>query len=107
MGRIIYSSNFYLGEGITPEKLDKIKKKIEKKPMLTDFFLIALAGNERDLLDIYSSKYLGQKYYENHIPYVCGLADNHGDAVKLVEQIVQDCLKTRGDLQVRDFILEK
>ncbi len=107
MGKIIYSSNFYLGEGITTEKLDKIKKKIEKKPLMTDFYLIALAGNEKDLLDIYSSRYLGQKYYENHIPYVCGIADNHGDAVTVVEQIVQDCLKERGDLRIREFILEK
>lgn len=107
MGKIVYSSNFYLGKGITPEKLDKIKRKIEKKPLMTDFFLIALAGNERDLLDIYSSKYLGQKYYDNHIPFVCGIADNHGDAVALVEQIIQDCLRERGDLKVREFIVEK
>lgn len=107
MGKILYSSNFYLGKGITPEKLDKIKKKIEKKPLMTDFYLIALAGNERDLLDIYSSRFLGQKYYENHIPFLCGIADNNSDAVALVEQIVQDCLKERGDLKVREFILEK
>ncbi len=107
MGKINYSSNFYLGDGITPEKLDKIKKKIEKKPLHTDFYLIAVAGNEKDLLDIYSSRYLGQKYYESHIPYVCGLADNHGGAVALVEQIVKDCLAERGDLKVREFVMEK
>ena len=107
MGKIIYSSNFYLGNGISPEKLDKIKRKIEKKPLMTDYYLVTLAGNERDLLDIYSSRYLGQKYYEDHIPYVCGIADNHGDAVRLVEQIVKDCLSMRGDLQVRVFVTEK
>ena len=107
MGKIFYSRNFYLGQGITPEKLDKIKKKIEKKPLMTDFYLIALAGNEKDLLDIYSSRFLGQKYYENHIPYVCGIADNNKDAVALVEQIVKDCLAERGDLNVREYIMEK
>ena len=107
MGKINYSSNFYLGSGITPEKLDKIKKKIEKRPLHTDFYLIALAGNKNDLLDIYSSRYLGQKYYESNVPYVCGLADNHSDAVALVEQIVTDCLSKRGDLKVREFVTEK
>ena len=107
MGKINYSSNFYLGSGITPEKLDKIKRKMEKKPLMTDYYLVTLAGNERDLLDIYSSRFLGQKYYESHIPYVCGIADNHSDAVTLVEQIVKDCLAARGDLKVREFIMEK
>lgn len=107
MGKIIYGSKFYLGESISPEKLDKIKKKLEKKAALTDYYLIALAGNETDLLDIYQSKYLGQKYYEDHMPQIYGIADTKGEAMELVQRIVEECLAERGDLKVREFLMEK
>ena len=38
--RVRYHSKLYLSEGITEKKLDKIKKKLEKKPLFSGVFLI-------------------------------------------------------------------
>lgn len=107
MGKIVYGAKFYLGESIAPKKLDKIKRKLEKRAALTDYYLVTEAGNERDLLDIYCSKYLGQKYYETHIPCVFAIAADKGEAIALVEQMVKDCLAERGDLKIREYLTEK
>ena len=37
--RVRYHSKLYLSEGITEKKLDKIKKKLEKKPLSLGIFI--------------------------------------------------------------------
>ena len=37
-GRFQFASNLYLGEGIASEKLDKIKRRLEKKPLLANVY---------------------------------------------------------------------
>ena len=32
-GKLKFAQNLYLGEGIAPEKLDKLKKRLNKKPL--------------------------------------------------------------------------
>lgn len=104
-GKIRYRSQLYLSEGITGKKLDKIKKKLEKKPLLSGVFLIAISANPSDQLDIFASGQLVQSYYEKNPPYVVGIAENHGEAVALVERIVQECLRERGDCALKEYLL--
>ena len=64
--KLIYHPDLYLGESIRTEKLDKIKKKLERKPLLSGVFLIAISRNPSDQLEIFSAKQLVQKYYESN-----------------------------------------
>lgn len=103
--RVRYHSNLYLSEGITEKKLDKIKKKLEKKPLLSGVFLIAVSANPSDQLDIFDARQLVQSYYEKNPPYVIGIAGSREEAVTLVEQIVQECLRERGDCALKEYLL--
>ena len=38
-GKLKFAQNLYLGEGIAPEKLDKLKKRLNKKPLLANVYL--------------------------------------------------------------------
>ena len=103
--RVRYHSKLYLSEGITEKKLDKIKKKLEKKPLFSGVFLIAASVNPSDHLDIFEARLLAQSYYEKNPPYVVGIAESREEAMAMVEQMVQECLRERGDCALKEYLL--
>lgn len=103
--KLKYRPDLYLGESINVKKLDKIKKKLENKPLLSGVFLITLSRNPSDQLEIYSARLLVQKYYAAYPPYVVGLAGDRDEAVAMVQQLVQDCLEKRGDCALKEYLL--
>lgn len=103
--KLTYHSKLYLGESIKADKLDKIKKKMENKPLFSSVFLIAISRNASDQLEIYRARQLAQRYYENNPPYVVGITGSHEEAVKIVEQIVQECMAARGDCALKEYLL--
>ena len=103
--RVLYHSKLYLGEGITEKKLDKIKKKLEKKPLFSGVFLIAVSASRSDQLDMFEARQLVQPYYEKNPPYVIGIAGSREDALSLIEQIVKECLRERGDCSLKEYLL--
>ncbi|MCR5754415.1 MAG: hypothetical protein K6G30_06360 [Acetatifactor sp.] len=103
--RVKYHSNLYLGNDISSKKLDKIIKKLHDKPLFCNSYLIALAENQYDQLEIFRANQLAQKYYEKYPVYVVGIASDYDDAVALVERIVKECLQSRGDCNIKEFLL--
>lgn len=100
-----YHQALYLGKSIRTEKLDKIKKKLETKPLFAKVFLITISRNPSDQLEIYQAKQLAQRYYEKNPPYVVGIAGDYNEAVELIEKLVQECLKERGDCALKEYLL--
>lgn len=103
--RVCYHSKLYLSEGITEEKLDKIKKKLENKPLLSSVFLVAISANQSDQLDIFDARQLVQPYYRKNPPYVIGITKSREEAISIVEEIVQECLRERGDCALKEYLL--
>jgi len=102
---LTYHPKMYLSESIREQKLDKIKKKLENRPYFSGVFVIALAGNSSDQLEIYEAKQLAQSYYRKYPPHIIGITKTHEEAVAMVEVIVQDCLKARGDCAIKEYLL--
>ena len=102
---LTYHSGIYLGDSIRGKKLDKLKKKLENKPLFSGFFLITLSRNASDQLEIYAAKQLAQSYYRKNPPYVIGITGTYEEAVKIVEQIVRECLEARGDCALKEYLL--
>ncbi len=100
-----YYPRLYLSEGINRDKLEKLKRELSVRPKKADVYLLTLAGNASDQLDIYASKYLQQKYYEKHSPYIIGIAEDYEKAVEIVEQIVREAWAVRGDAQLKEYLL--
>lgn len=105
--KLTFSEKLYIGESIDIRKLDKIKKSLCNAPVLTKFFLITISTNPAEQLDIIESKYLTYTYYNTHPLHVVGLAKSNSEAVRLVQKIVQDCLDTQGDVDLKMFLLKK
>lgn len=99
-----YRPELYLGEGIKEKKLDKIKKKLENKPLFSSVYLISISRNASDQLEIYGARQLAWRYYQKNPPYIVGIAGDWQEAVQLVEKIVEDCLRVRGDCELKEYL---
>lgn len=103
--KLEYHHRLYLGKSISDVKLDKIKKRLKKQPLLSNVYLLTISRNPTDQLEILASKQLVQKYYEKYPVYVVGITSDYDEAVAVVEQIVQECLQTRGDCALKEYLL--
>ena len=104
--KLTFSEKLYIGESIDIRKLDKIKMSLWNMPVLVKIFLITISTNPTEQLDIIESKYLTYTYYNTHPLHVVGLAKSNSEAVSLVQKIVQDCLDTQGDVDLKAFLLK-
>ena len=102
--KIAYHPRLYLGESMKREKLDKIKRKLERHPRFSGVFLVVLSRNAHDQLEIYGAKQLRWSYYTKYPPYVVGIAANQTEAFTLVEKIVKECLEERGDCALKEYL---
>lgn len=102
---ITFHPNIYRSESITDKEFGKISKQLQKNPLFSDVYLITPAANGNDLLEFYHSRQLAQPYYREKEQYVIGMTKSYGEAMTLVEKIVQECLDTRGDLCLREYLL--
>lgn len=99
-----YYPRLYLGDSIDADKLDKIKKKLENRPLFSGVFLVAVSRNPSDQLEIYGAKQLAQSYYRKNPPYVVGLAGDYEEAVSLVIRMTEECLASRGDCRLKEYL---
>ncbi|MCM1568264.1 MAG: hypothetical protein NC081_02315 [Roseburia sp.] len=103
--RLIFAPNLYLGEGISADKVDRIKNKLQNKPISCGETIIALSRNPSDQLEIYQARQLVQSYYQKNPPYVVGLASDREEALALVQQIVLECMERRGGCALKEYLL--
>lgn len=86
------------------KKCGKVKWKLRTGRPQPTIYIIALARNS-DLLEIYHSGLLKQKYYKKkqNAPYIVGIATGYGGAVDLVIEIIEDVLRETGGYDVKAF----
>lgn len=102
---LTYHPGLYLGESINEKKLDKLKRRLEEKPLLCGAVLITLSQNGSDQLDIFEARQLAQRYYAKHPPCVVGVAGSRKEAFALVERMARECLRERGDCALKEYLL--
>ena len=86
------------------KKMGKLKKKLQKAPFLTKVYLIMPASNPNDQLDILEAKELSQPHYQGRHFCVLGIASDKGEAFGIIERMATDCVKERGDCNLREFM---
>lgn len=101
---IPYHPFLYIGDSISKKNLDKLKRKLKYHPLRSNVFLLTTARNGIDQLEIYHSPQLAQPYYRRNPPYVVGIAGTYQEALILLERMVQECWKTRGDCLLKEYL---
>lgn len=102
--RVRFSSKLYISPSLD-KKCGTVKWKLRTGRPQPFIYIIALAPNN-DLLEIYHSGILKQKYYKKkqNAPYIVGIAEGYGGAVDLVIEIIQDVFRETGSYDVKAFL---
>ncbi len=84
-----------------------IRQRLNEGKVDLGHYLITLAGNGRDHLDVISTSFLSQRALYERLPMVVGLAATKKEAMKLVVKICRDCLEETGGADIRSYLLRK
>ena len=103
---MLFFENLYLGERVAPN-VDQILKKLNKNEVIPNLYVIALATNPDNMLDIYPEWELMQKGYPKDEIKVVGLANGKKEAVGVVQIIVEESLQKMGSADVRAYLKER
>lgn len=95
-----WHNKLYLGEAVQKEK-SKIISDLEKHKLSLGVYLISLAENEKDLLDIIPAFMLFNDNYYNR-EYI-GIAFSKDEAFDLVKEIIDDVIKDTNSFDVRSY----
>ena len=98
--------DLYVGEGII-HKTNKIKWKILHNAGQIRIYVITLASNDKNLLDIIPSQELMQKGYPKKDLYVVGLAKGYDEAVEVAASIIDEVYRQTGAFEVASYLREK
>ncbi len=98
--------NLYVGESIR-HKADKVKWKIRHNAGQINIYVIALASNPQNLLDIIPAQELMQKGYPKRGVFVIGLARGMEEAQLVVKQIIDEVYQETGGFQILPYLQTK
>lgn len=101
-----YYKNLYLSESVKKKKR-KIISKLDRNKLQMNLYLLTIAQNESDQLDIINSIYLKQPDFPSDGLFVIGIAKSQDEAIELVEEISKEVYNNTGDLNIRSYILMK
>ena len=98
--------DLYVGESII-HKTSKIIWKIRHNAGQLNIYVIALASNETNLLDIIPAQELLQKGYPKQQLYIVGLAKGYDEAVNVAVSIIDEAYQKTGTFAIRKYLFEK
>lgn len=98
--------NLYIGESIRGKE-KRIRWKLEHNKITLSIYVITLASNPNNLLDMIPSKDLLQKSYPKQHLKIIGLAKGYEEGIDLICQIIQETYEKTGNTDVYSYLKEK
>lgn len=98
--------DLYVGESIV-HKTSKIKWKIRHNAGQLDIYVIALASNPENLLDIIPAQELMQKAYPKKHMHIIGLAKGYQEAVEVTASIIDEVYRQTGAFSIYEYLKQK
>lgn len=94
--------NLYTTEK-TKKVLPRIVQKIRRGKLQPGIWLITVASNEQNLLDIFQSVYYIQPMFARLNPDIVGVAESEDAAKVLLQKITEDMYRETGGFDVRTY----
>lgn len=101
-----WNEDLYVGESII-HKTGRVKWKIRHNAGQIDIYVITLASNEQNLLDIIPAQELLQPAYPKQDLVVVGLAKGYDEALEVAASIVDEVFKNTKTFAVRTYLSQK
>lgn len=93
----------YIGK-TAKKKRYEIVWKVKHRAGMLGVYVITLASNEENLLDIIDSSVLLQPFYKNENIFIVGIACGYEEAIELAAHIIEELYRKTGEFQIRKFI---
>lgn len=95
--------DLFLGDGVGQDK-EKLIKKAETRAGMPGVYVVTLAANGRDLLDIFSADRLFQPTLRGRCPLIVGMAKGRRSAVRLATDIALGAYRENGDFDIARYL---
>jgi hypothetical protein len=93
----------YVGDSIA-SKVNRIKWKINHNAGTVSIYVVTLASNPDNLLDIIPARELMQKGYPKKDLMIVGIAKGYKEALTVVQRVIEDTYRNTNDVNVRRMI---
>lgn len=94
--------DLYMGE-LAAKRKRKIINRIKHGKVQIGVYVLALPLNDDNILDIYPSYILNQKYYRNIAINIVGIACGYEEAMEVLQRMVIDCYTSTGQFKICDM----
>lgn len=101
-----FIKNLYVSKSIRNVK--RVIWKLKHNAGQIKIYVTAISLNPKDQLDIYHCSVLQQKYFHKNKDFtVVAITDSYEGAVTFVQNAVEECLKVRGDCNLKEYFLSE
>lgn len=99
--------HLYVGDQAVKTRV-RILRRIHRKKMLADAYVVMPALHRRDQLDVMHANFLLQPFYKNMEDLVIiGIAEGKADAINLVLRITDECWHRTGGADLRSYVEQR
>lgn len=98
--------NLYVGEN-AKKRINYYIRRISNGKPVKDMYLVTIASNKVDQLDIIKSHYLLQPMVMRMCPMIVGIASGYEEACTLVISMVEETFRETGGVDVRKYLLQR
>lgn len=100
---MIWYDDLFVGESISPRKKKRIIRKVNRRSIFGSAYLLTLATNPENLIDIIETRVVRQRYYPTKDLVVIGLAGDQEEAMMLAGEIISGIYAVQGNFALREF----
>ncbi len=97
----VFYPQVYISPDLEASALPKLRRRI--KAAKDGLYVITVSEAPGEQLEILPSKTLKGLYYEGRRIPVVGIASGEETAAELVASIAEDCMRLRGDLNLKEY----
>lgn len=99
-----FIEHLYVSNSI--KNVDRVISKLKRNVGQIKVYITAISEHPTDQLDIYHCSILKQKYFHKNEDFtIVAITGSHEEAVTFVRCLVEDCLKVRGDCNLKEYLL--
>lgn len=101
---MIWYDDLFVGESIRPRRQKRIIRKVKKRSLFNNAYLLTLASNPDNLIDIIHAQVIRQRCYPKRELIIIGIAGSYDEAIELAGQILGSFYEARGDFAIEEYI---
>lgn len=94
--------NLYSGK-TAEKKKDRLIREIDGEKYRGNIYLITLASNPENQLEIFSVHQLRFSYIRRNCPLILGIASGYEEALDVLKRIVKEVYEVTGDVKIREY----